>query len=199
MVGRVISDRAVHAGDPAVEPSALSVGSGKDTVAVGGRAEITGMMPRSGRPLSVLDLPRDAAEHERVNVRRRLVRRTCVTRPMRSVAAAGVVLVVTLSAGSCRRSTRPKPPPTPLSICKARFTGVLDAQANTVQGVTEVGPRPISSPPGHLGGFRGDTAVTLCLVAKSGPFGDDAVAITPDGTTYVVWRQGGSDHLEPPS
>jgi hypothetical protein len=149
--------------------------------------------------IAILAVHRYAAEHEPVNFTKRSARHWCVTLPIRSSAAAGVALVVTLSAVSCDGSMRPNPPPTPQSICKARFSGVLDARATTVQGVTEVGPRPISAAPGHLGRFRGDTAVTLCLVAKSGALGDDAVAITPDGATYVVWRQGGVDHLTPAS
>jgi hypothetical protein len=71
--------------------------------------------------------------------------------------------------------------------------------ADTVRGVTEVGPRPRGAAPGHLGRFGGGTAVTLCLVVTPDPQSDDAVAITPDGTTYVVWRQGGeTDHLTHP-
>ena len=92
-----------------------------------------------------------------------------------------------------------KAPKTPASICKQRFSNVLDAQANTVRGVTEVGPRRRNAPAGHLGNYTGDTPVTLCLVGKPSDQLDDAIAITPDGKTYTTWRQGGAMKLEPPS
>lgn len=90
-------------------------------------------------------------------------------------------------------------PTTPRSICQARFADVLDARADTVQGVTEVGPRRISAPPGHLGTYTGAAPITLCLVGKPTDDVDNAIATTPDGTTYTVWKQSGSTHMRKPS
>lgn len=80
--------------------------------------------------------------------------------------------------------------PTPKAICAQHLGDVIDAQTNTVQGVTEVGPRPRTAPPGRLGAYTGDVPVTLCLVRGSGAY-ENAVAITPDGASHVVWRQAG--------
>lgn len=51
----------------------------------------------------------------------------------------------------------------------------------------------------HLGRYTGSTPVTLCLVGKPSDEFDSAIAITPDGKTYTVWKQGGISHLSPPS
>jgi hypothetical protein len=88
--------------------------------------------------------------------------------------------------------------PTPRSICEAHFPHVIDAESDTVAGVTDVGPQ--RAPPaarGRLATYTGDTAVTLCLVPGSNGL-DNAVAITPDGATHVVWQQSGADVLVPP-
>lgn len=87
--------------------------------------------------------------------------------------------------------------PAPRVTCKEHLKKVVDAQVDTVRGVTEVGPRACSASPGQLGTYSGISPVTLCLVKKPGGIGD-AVAITADGATYVVWHQGRLDHLAPP-
>jgi hypothetical protein len=101
---------------------------------------------------------------------------------------------VAVTAGLAACTSHLAKPATPQSICRARFADMLDAQADTVQGVTEVGPRPISAPPGHLGTYAGSTPVTLCLVGKSADDVDNAIAITPDGKTYSLE----SARIDPP-
>ena len=131
------------------------------------------------------------------NVAGVLARHTVVMPQVWPVPLVAVALAVGLTSCAAHHL---KTAPTPQSICRSRFSDVLDAELNTVQGVTEVGPRPITMGPGHLGAFTGTTPVTVCLVGKPDPKAlDAAIAITPDGKTYTVWRQGGSTHLEPPS
>jgi hypothetical protein len=113
------------------------------------------------------------------------------------VASTAVSAAACAGPGQARPTPSPTTSSTPLAQCRTHLANVIDAQTNTVQGVTEVGPRPTPTHPGHLGTYTGAVPVTLCLVRKPGI--DDAVAITPDGLTHVVWSQGGSDHLEPPS
>ena len=110
---------------------------------------------------------------------------------------AGLAVAVVVGLTAC--TSNDAKPPTPQSICRARFANVLDAQADTVQGVTEVGPRPISAPPGHLGTYTDSTPITLCLVGKPTDDLDSAIAITPDGKSFTVWKQGGSIHLMKPT
>ena len=110
------------------------------------------------------------------------------------VGGGAIALLAILGATGC--SPGGHQTPTPRAVCEQHFANVLDATADTVAGVTEVGPRPLNAQPVHLGTYAGDTPVTLCLVARSGDL-SDAIVITPDGLTYVVWRQNG-DRLTRP-
>jgi hypothetical protein len=90
---------------------------------------------------------------------------------------------------SCTQSAPDHGPP--LSVCRAHLSGVVAARASTVREVTEVGPRPIPAVRGHLGKYYGISRVSLCLVPGAGSDEFVAVAITPDGSKHVMWRQSG--------
>jgi hypothetical protein len=59
----------------------------------------------------------------------------------------------------------------------------------TVAGVTDIGPRPVGSPPGPLDRYKPRDAVALCLLPDGrGKYNAVAVALA-DGRTYTRWTQ----------
>jgi len=116
-------------------------------------------------------------------------------------AAAAVLLVVgtaaaLLTAGPAPHvrsaatplatASRPSSPAGP-APSPAHFEQPFLALDTTVAGVTEDGPRPPGGWKARLGSFGAATPVTLCLVAASRTY--DAMAVTPDGKTWVRWPQ----------
>ena len=114
-------------------------------------------------------------------------------RRTRMTGRAWIVALIALAAAcSSSRSS------TPQRVCRARFKQVQLATNDTVRGVAGVGPRPISFPPPRLGNYGPTAPVTLCLVPGAGA-DYDAVAITPDGQTHVVWTQNVGTRFTPPT
>lgn len=123
-------------------------------------------------------------------IRPRNVRSIVARKPVHSVTTIAVLIL-------CSCTGHQSHTPSPQSVCRAHLKHVVLAANDTVRGVAGGGPRPVSAPPPRLGTYGPTAPVTLCLVpGNGGEF--NAVAITPDGQTHLVWIQGDRTRFMPP-
>lgn len=80
--------------------------------------------------------------------------------------------------------------------CLAHFPNTVAALNTTVRAVTEVGPRPRGEWVSHMGSYTLTDKISFCLVPHGDQF--DAIAITPNGKTYVQWTQDRGDSFSFP-
>jgi hypothetical protein len=99
-------------------------------------------------------------------------------------------------AGPALSTVNPLSGKSAMDVCRAHFEQPFLALDTTVAGATEDGPRPPRGWKARLGSFGAATPVTLCLVAASHTY--DAMAVTPDGKTWVRWpRSDGTMFMFP--
>lgn len=162
----------------------------------------------------------DADRRVRARRRRRRIRIPAI-----AAAAVAAVLLAALVGVAAFRQHAASPPPVASSIagsatvgsnaprpshsavqvqpttneardCLAHFPNTVAALNTTVGAVTEVGPRPLGGWVSHMGSYTLTDKISFCLVPHGDQF--DAIAITPNGKTYVQWTQDRGDSFSFP-